>query len=477
MNTTDVLVVGAGPTGLLLAGDLAESGVRVTVLERRSAEESNLTRAFAVHARTLEELDARGVADELISTGQRLAQFRLFGSVRVNLAGLPSRFPYVLITPQYQTERVLRRRAEAAGAHIERGYEVVALRQDATGVEVDVRDGDGVLSTRRATYLVGADGVRSAVRRLLGEPFPGRAVVRSVMLADVRFAQPPSDVLAVDTSTDGFAFVVPFGDGWHRVIAWDRRVQQPDDAPVSLDEVRGILRSVFRADFGLRQARWTSRFHSDERQAPRYRVGRVFLAGDAAHVHSPAGGQGMNTGLQDAANLGWRLAASVHGWAPQHVLDGYQEERHRIGRLVLLGSGGLIRAAKLRSAVGRTARTLLIGGALRIPPVARRIGGAVSGIGVRYRAPKGAHRLVGTRVGDLRLTGEGPARLYEALRGGHFVLVSAEATSVDPGEAPKSNRNGWSGPIVRVAAATPIGVELLIRPDGYVAWAADRANG
>ncbi|MBO0850915.1 MAG: FAD-dependent monooxygenase [Pseudonocardia sp.] len=462
----DVIVVGAGPAGLLLAGDLAEAGVAVTVLERRDVE-ANLTRAFAVHARTLEELDARGVADELLGTGQRVGELRLFGTVRVQLSGLPSRFPYLLVTPQYETEGVLLRRAERAGARIERGVEVTALRQDDAGVEVDVRGADGVAGTRRAAYLVGTDGVHSTVRHALAEPFPGHAAVRSVMLADVQLTEAPPDVLTVDTTQEGFAFIAPFGDGWYRVIAWDRHNQQPDNAPMDLDQLRDIVRRVLGSDHGMHDPRWMSRFHSDERQVARYRVGRVFLAGDAAHVHSPAGGQGMNTSLQDAANLGWRLAAAVRGWASPEVLDGYQAERHPVGRLVLRGSGGLLRAALVKNQAARWARNTLLNAALRLDPVVHRVAGAVSGIGIRYRAPKGAHRLVGARAGDVALLGDGPTRLYEALRGGRFVLVTGG--SQEASTAP----NGWRGPVTKVAPARPLGVDLLVRPDGYIAWAAD----
>src|SRR5919108_1233361 len=331
MRSTDtVLVVGAGPTGLLLAGDLAAAGIACTVLERR-ADESNLTRAFAVHARTLELLDARGIADDLVATGTTVGTLRLFGKFQLDLSRLPSRFPFVLITPQYHTERLLTERAAALGAEIAHGAEVVGLRQDGGGVEVDVRQQGGTTRTRRAAYLVGADGVRSTVRQALGLPFPGRAVVRSMILADVRLDHAPAEVLTANASGDAFAFVAPFGDGWYRVIAWDRRRQLPDGAPVDPAEPPDVTRRAPGTDLGMGDPRWMSRFHSDERQAPSYRVGRVFLAGDAAHVHSPAGGQGMNTGLQDAANLSWKLAQVVGGHASPELLDSYQAERHPVG--------------------------------------------------------------------------------------------------------------------------------------------------
>src|SRR5690606_33833072 len=274
----DVLVVGAGPTGLLLAGDLAAAGVSCTVLERRHGE-SNLTRAFAVHARTLELLDARSVADRLVASGQRVSSVNLFGNIDVDLSQLPTRFPFVLVTPQYTTESVLKQRAVEAGASIIEGAEVTDVRSGADGVDVDYRGPDGQTATARASYVVGADGVHSTVRQSLGLPFDGEPAVESVMLADVRLSDPPSDVLTVGSGEDGFALVVPFGDGWYRVIAWDRHRQRPSDDPVELSEVRDVTSRVLGTDHGMHDARWLSRFHSDERMVPQYRVGRVFLAG------------------------------------------------------------------------------------------------------------------------------------------------------------------------------------------------------
>ncbi|HEY1972672.1 MAG TPA: FAD-dependent monooxygenase, partial [Pseudonocardia sp.] len=392
------------------------------------------------------------------------------------------RFPFVLITPQYRTEQALLRRAEAAGARIERGAEMIALRQDGDGVEVDVRGSDGQIGTGRSSYLVGTDGVHSTVRRALGEPFPGRSVIRSVMLADVRLSAPPPDAFAVNSGDAGFALIVPFGDGWHRVVAWDRFDQQPDSAPVSLDQVRDLTARVLGSDHGMTEARWTSRFHCDERQVPSYRTGRAFLAGDAAHVHSPAGGQGMNTGLQDAANLGWRLVAALRGWMVDGVLDGYQAERHPVGRMVLRGSDLLLRGAMLRGAPQRAARAAVVGVALRVPAVTSRALGAISGIALRYPAPGGAHRLVGTRVPDLALSGGEPCRVYEALRGGRWLLLGPPGGNQggnpggDPGGDPEAvaARAGWRGPVTPVVPVTGPSADVLVRPDGYVAWAADR---
>jgi 2-polyprenyl-6-methoxyphenol hydroxylase-like FAD-dependent oxidoreductase len=466
-SVTEVLVVGAGPTGLMLAGDLARAGLGCTVLERR-AEESNLTRAFAVHARTLELLDARGLADDLVATGARVGGLRVFGQLEVDLSRLPTRFPYVLVTPQYHTEGVLEAYASAFGAQIVRGADVVDLRQDTDGVELEVRCEDGNLSTRRAMYAIGADGVGSTIRQALALPFPGHSAVQSVMLADVQLSEAPEEVLTVNAAGDGFSFLAPFGDGWYRVIAWDRRRQLPDDAPVELDEIRDITQRVLGTDYGMHNPRWMSRFHSDERQITKYRVGRVFLAGDAAHVHSPAGGQGMNAGLQDAANLGWKLAAAVHGWAPVGLLDSYHTERYPVGRAVLRGSGALLRLALAQSQATRAARWLLanVVGRFGSPPAL--VSRAVSGIGIAYATPRGEHRLAGRRAPDIRLASgkAGKTRLYEILRGGRFVLLT-------PAGAGAAIGRRWTD---RVDSATPADATLpivLVRPDGYVAWATD----
>ncbi|MEY9963844.1 2-polyprenyl-6-methoxyphenol hydroxylase-like FAD-dependent oxidoreductase [Streptacidiphilus sp. MAP12-16] len=472
-TAADVLIVGAGPTGLLLAGDLAAAGLNVTMLERR-VEESNLTRAFAVHARTLEQLDARGVADDLLATGTALRSLRLFGRLTVDLSKLHTRFPFVLITPQSNTERLLERRAVDAGAVVVRGAKVTALRQDGSGVELDAEHPDGRTITYSAQYAVGTDGVHSTVRALLDIPFPGEAVVNSVMLADVRLEHAPGEVLTVGANEQGFAFLAPFGDGWYRIIAWDRARQLPDSAPVDLDDIRGIAGRVLGDDFGMHDARWLSRFHSDERQAPTYRQGRVFLAGDAAHCHSPAGGQGMNTGLQDAANLGWKLVAAVRGWAAPDLLDSYQAERHPVGRTVLRTSGGLLRVALAQSVPTRIVRGALSALADRLGPLARRGGRTVSGIDISYAAtaPAGAHRLTGRRIPDLRLAAgpegsdKGPTRLYEALRSGTFVLVG---TSPELGDA-------WSDRLHGAVPAGSLGTTILVRPDGYAAWAAEHPS-
>ena len=453
-RTADVIVVGAGPTGLLLAGDLAAAGTRVAVLEKRSSE-SNLTRAFAVHARTLEQLDARGLADELLGLGRKMYTLNVFDSAPLSFDILngATRFPFVLITPQYNVERLLDRRARDAGARLVSGTEVIGLTQDDNGVDVTARGPDGETHSWHADYVVGADGVRSAVRKLLGLPFPGKTVVSSMMLADVRLDHPPP-VLTLHGSKVGLCVVVPYGDGWYRLVAWDRAKHLPEDAPLTLDDVASTARGIFGADLGVHDARFLSRFHSDERQVPAYRVGRVFLAGDAAHVHSPAGGQGMNTGLQDAANLGWKLAVAVGGRGASDMLDSYQSERWPVGRSAVRSSGALIRAAALPSPALRQLRNTLVRMAGRIPPIMRTILQRMSGIGIGYAGDG----RVGERVADVSLAGAVP-RLYEALRNGRFVLLLGH------GMAP-----GVTDRAIEVVRADGDPETLLVRPDGYLAW-------
>ncbi|MEU1933734.1 FAD-dependent monooxygenase [Streptomyces coeruleorubidus] len=464
-TTRTVIIVGSGPTGLLLAGDLAAAGVPVTVVEKRPHGISNLSRAFVLHARTLEQFDARGLADELEAVGRRLGRFRLYGRLGLDLSALPSRFNHLLVLPQYEVEKALERRALEAGARFRHETEVTGLTQDAQGVTVEIRGPGGDAETLRAAYVVGADGMRSTVRNAVGLPFPGRSVIRSVMLADVRVTEDPGELLTFDAVGDAFAFVVPFGDGYHRVVCWDRGRELPDDAPVGLDEIRETTRRALGRDFGMHDPRWMSRFHSDERQAPSYRAGRVFLAGDAAHVHTPAGAQGMNTGLQDAANLSWKLAAVIEGHAADALLDTYQAERHPIGRTVLRSSGGIVRAAMARRPWTIALRTAFAAFLGTVGPARRKALGQVTGIGYRYPAPRGSHRFTGMRVPDVALAGGG--RLHEAMRGGRFVLITPESYKAGAARENRLAVERW---------ASDRRTTVLVRPDGYAAWAADSAD-
>ncbi|MBV8788148.1 MAG: FAD-dependent monooxygenase [Mycobacterium sp.] len=460
----DVLVVGAGPTGLIAAGDLARAGRSVTVLERWAGENPS-SRAFATMARTLEVLDARGVARDILARGHHAPGVRLFAGARIDLTHLDSAYPFVLVTPQTNVDAAVRRYAVAEGADIRRGTEVVALDQDIDGVTVIARpkdDGDPQhRQTWRARYVIGADGAHSTVRTLLGADFPGRTVLSSIVLADVKLADgPPDGGLTVATTGEEFAFLAPYDrhepDGsWYRAMVWDRDHQVPDSEPVDDNEIIEILARAMGTDFGVRGIGWKSRFHCDERQVEQYRHGRVFLAGDAAHVHSPMGGQGMNTGIQDAANLAWKIDAVLDG-ADDRLLDTYHEERHPIGKRVLLQSGLISRAVTLHPRPARWLRNLLAPRLLRIPAVRDFVAGSFAGTTLRY----GRRGLVGTRATQIPLT-EG--RLTELQRAGEFVFVR------EHGAAPVET------PGMVQAERADGGPAVLVRPDGYIGWAGTRA--
>ena len=467
MQTCDVLVVGAGPTGLMLACELALAGVRARVLERRS-EAPNITRAFAVHARTLELLDARGLADELLSRGVPVHEVAPVPGATLDLGELPSRYPMILITPQSGTERVLQARAEQLGVEIVRGAEVVGIRQDADGVTVELADelgGGAARRTLRAGYVVGCDGAHSAVRRLLGVDFVGKQYQTHILLADVRLPRPPAEPMFARTNVEGAVIVVPFGDGWFRAIAWDRRREQaPLDEPVTLAEMRDAFVRIAGADFGMGQLRWSTRFLSERRQARHYRVGRVFLAGDAAHVHSPLGGQGMNTGIQDAMNLGWKLAVAVRGSAPPWLLDSYEGERHPVGASVLALTDAFNQLVLGHSAVRRALQRIVIRSILHFRRTRRAMAERISGIGIAYPRPsRETHPWVGRRMPDLDCVG---ARLYELLREGRFVLVTTADMDTDAVDRPDI--------VHAVHAESTLPPTVLVRPDGYIAWASNR---
>ena len=468
MLSTEVIVVGAGPTGLMLACELALAGVRVRVLERR-AEESNITRAFAVHARTLELLDARGLADEVLLRGVRVGEIAPAPGATLKLAEIDTPYPMILIVPQSGTEKVLAARAERLGVEVERGAEVLAIEQDADGVAVRV--GGAKPRTERARYVVGCDGAHSTVRGLIGVDFVGRQYETHILLADARLAEPPDEAMFARTNADGAVIAVPFGDGWFRVIAWDRlREQAPLSEPVTYAELADAFRRIAGSDLGMSEPRWTARFLSERRQARRYRVGRVFLAGDAAHVHSPLGGQGMNTGLQDAMNLGWKLAAAVRGTAPADLLDSYERERHPVGESVLKLTDGFNRLVLGRSTVRRALQTMAIRTLLRFPRSRRAVAGRLTGVGIRYPRPsRSDHAWVGRRMPDVDCAG---GRLYELLRDGRFVLVTDAASA--PADRSAGQSTGVVVAVRRGGDDRRLPAAVLVRPDGYVAWAADR---
>ena len=460
MPATEVVVVGGGPTGLALAGDLARAGRQVTVLERWP-DVNPSSRAFAVQARTLELLDSRGLADPLLAKGITTDAIRLFHGATLDLSRLPSRYRGVLVTPQTNVDRALEGYARAQGATVLRGAEVTDLVQDADGVSVIARPKDGGEPTVwRAKYVVGADGAHSRVRKLVGIGFPGEAVLSSVVLADVRLDRGPTGGgLTLASTGEVFGFLAPYGDtGWFRSMTWDRRRQLPDDAPVDPAEVGDVLERALGRDVGVAEISWKSRFHCEERQAESYRAGRVFLAGDAAHVHSPMGGQGLNTGVQDAVNLAWKLALVLDG-APESIVDTYHAERHPVGKAVLARSGSMMRAITLGAGPGRTLQNLVAPRLLGIRRVSDAMAAGFAGVTLRYPRGRHEHPLVGTRATEIPLRGD---RMTVLQREPGFALVresGAPLLDTALAQAERADR----GPAV------------LVRPDGYVAWAGSSA--
>ncbi|MDJ0409336.1 FAD-dependent oxidoreductase [Rhodococcoides fascians] len=449
MNHSDLIVVGAGPAGCMLAGELARAGRSVTVLEKHDAP-SPLSRAFGVHARTLEILDSRGLAADLLETGVHASGLKLWDGLSLDLGVLPSKFPYLLVTPQINVDSRLEEYARASGARILRGVTVTGVEQDADGVVVRGRAADGSAQEWTASYAAGADGVHSIVRTSLDLDFPGKELLRSIMLADVRLTDPPNGLINIGAGKDCFAFVAPFGDGWFRVIAWDRYDMADAAVPIDATRLRDLVCRAIGTDYGWTDVRWSTRFSCDERQVRHYRVGRVFLAGDAAHVHSPAGGQGMNTGIQDAMNLGWKLAA-VLGGADQKILDTYHDERHPVGKLVLRSSGATIRMLLLRSATAQKLRDVVSARVLRRKRSVAKIAGMFSGVGIAYARNRGEHALVGTRAVRIPLN---QGTVTDRLRAQDFLLIGEKGC----------RRAG-------IARRSDDGPAVLVRPDGYIAWA------
>lgn len=454
---TDVIVVGGGPTGLMLAAELRLHDVDVLVLER-DAEPTTVVRSLGLHARSIEVLDQRGLLDRFLAHGTRYP----VGGFYAGIAGPPPRLdtahPYVLGIPQPVTDRLLAEHVTAAGAEIRRGCELVGLVQDVDSVTAALADGTRV----RSRFLVGCDGGRSTVRGLLGVGFPGEPARREALLGEVEVAQDPATVAAVVAEvrrTELWFGVGPLGNGLFRALVPAEGVAG-DRSPPTLDELRSRLRAVAGTDFGVHSPRWLSRFGDATRQAERYRVGRVLLAGDAAHIHPPVGGQGLNLGIQDAFNLGWKLAAQVHGRAPDGLLDSYHDERHPVAAAVLDDTRA--QTALMSPEPGPQAVRRLVAELMEFDEANRHLAEKITATAIRYDLG-GDHPLVGRRLPDIGL---GQGRLYALLHAGRGLLLDRTG---------RLSVGGWADRVDHVVdPAAELDVPaVLLRPDGHVAWAGD----
>ena len=466
-----VVIAGGGPTGMMLAAELALANVDVAIVERRPGHELAGSRAGGIHSRTIEVLDQRGVADRFLAAG-RAAQTAAIGTAVLDMGDFPTRHPYSLGIWQNQIERIMADWIAELAVRIYYGCNVTGFTQEGTCVDVGLSGGPPL----RAEYLVGCDGGRSLIRRAAGIEFPGCDATRSNLIAEVEVTEEPPP--GVHRDATGVHGLHRLEDGRRvRVLVTEQQIG-PSTEP-TLRELREALVSVFGTDFGVHTPTWLSRFTDTTRQAAAYRAGRVLLAGDAAHVHYPVGGQGVSLGVQDAVNLGWKLAQVVHGTSPESLLDTYHDERHPIGARVLRHTMAL--AALQHWDERSKALVDLVSELAVMDEPRRRLAGIVSGLDIRYDLGEG-HPLLGRRMPDLDLlTAEGPRRAFTLLHDARPVLLNlGEPGAFD--RAPRASRvqlvdAGYAGPWeLPVLGPVPAPPAVLIRPDGYVAWVGDGAD-
>jgi 2-polyprenyl-6-methoxyphenol hydroxylase-like FAD-dependent oxidoreductase len=479
MTEHAVVIAGGGPTGLMLAGELALAGVDVAIVERRPSQDLAGSRAGGLHSRTIEILDQRGIADRFLSEGQ-VAQVAGFAGTRLDISDFPTRHNYGLGLWQNHIERILAGWVGELAVTIYRGREVTGFAQDDTGVDVELSDGESL----RAEYLVGCDGGRSLIRKAAGIAFPGWDPTTSSLIAEVEMAKEPE--LGIHRNAFG---IHSFGRVKYEIR--DGEVVYADSGPVgvmvteqyvgpttepTLRDLSEALIAVEGTDYGIHSPIWISRFTDMTRQAAAYRDRRVLLAGDAAHVHSPDGGQGLQTGVQDAVNLGWKLAQVVKGTSPESLLDTYHAERHQVAARVLrntMASVALRRPDERTNALRDTLAELL-----RMDEPRKRYAAMLSGLDIHYDFGEG-HPLLGRRMPDLDLvTANGPLRVFSLLHGARPVLLNLGEPGgfditpwADRVQLIDAKYDGvWELPALGAVTAP---AAVLIRPDGHVAWVGD----
>jgi 3-(3-hydroxy-phenyl)propionate hydroxylase len=476
MTNHAVIIAGGGPTGLMLAGELALAGIDVAIVERRPNQELAGSRAGGISSRTIEILDQRGIADRFLSAGQ-VAQVTGFAITRLDISDFPTRHNYGLALRQANIERLLAGWVSELKVPIFYGVEVIGFTQDGGGVDVELSNGKGL----RAQYLVGCDGGRSLVRKTAGIDFPGWDPTTSSLLAEVEMTEkPPMGVHRNAFGTHAFGrkeYEIRNGEIIYKDVGpIGVMVTEPDAGSTTeptLQYLSELLIAACGTDYGVHSLTWISRFTDMSRQAAAYRSGRVLLAGDSAHVHSPIGGLGLNTGVQDAVNLGWKLAQVVNGTSPESLLDTYHAERHPVGARVLRST--MAQVALHRPDERTNAAREIVGELLKMDDVRKRIAAEMSGLGIHYDLGEG-HPLLGRRMPDLDLvTSDGPQRVFTLLHRARPVLLNlGEPGGLDI--TPWADRvqlidarydGTWELPAIEVVTAP---TAVLVRPDGYVAW-------